>query len=317
MSNDRRPDQNEPDAHDVNKTADEGRGVDLSRRRFSRAGLIAAPVIMTLASRPVLGGGRRDCLSNMMSAHSGPDTCDDTCKPQHSCKDWKTKPTKWGQAGCNAGKIEWVEEDALFMKRKISWGGSYGTKCRDIFPFYTGNETMMDVLWKAEYDKTGYGFIASAVTAYCNAKSDSTSYGLTSTEVKDKCDKALGNRYENIYTKTYGDDCITALRKEFEYLNGDSTDAPNCNTQDPAVFDCDTNTYWDSSAYDDCKEYYAFRKSDKWKSYIDKECKSWSEYKSNCKGKGSYREWRDSSSNDSYKSYKGWNNIARPWRRNG
>lgn len=74
MNNDRRPDQNEPDAHDVNKTADEGHGVDLSRRRFSRAGLIAAPVIMTLSSKSALGMNYRCTVSGMISgnmSHAG------------------------------------------------------------------------------------------------------------------------------------------------------------------------------------------------------------------------------------------------------
>ena len=315
MSDDRRLDQNEPDTHNVSKVVGEDQGVDQSRRKFNKTTFIAAPVIMTLASRPVLGSGRRDCLSQMMSAHhSGPNTCDASCKPQHSCKDWKSRPEKWSQAGCNAGKIEWIEESTITTPRKVTWNGA-GTKCRDVFSFYTGDETMMGVLWKADYDKTGCGFIAAAVTAHCNASSDSASYGLTPAEVQDKCNKALSNKYENIYTKQ-GDNCIDALRKEFEYLNSEECGQENLS------FNCDDRTNWGDGAYDDCKEYYAFRKSTKWRNGTDRECKNWSEYKSNCKGQGSYGEWKASAdyniydSNNSYKNEKGWTDVSRPWRRN-
>ena len=39
-----------------------------SRRRFTKAGLLAPPVLMSLASRPVLGGGI-PCISNMLSGN--------------------------------------------------------------------------------------------------------------------------------------------------------------------------------------------------------------------------------------------------------
>ncbi len=51
--------------------AQDSKAVDSSRRRFTRLGLGSAPVIMTLASQPVLGG---NCLSNALSGNlSDPD----------------------------------------------------------------------------------------------------------------------------------------------------------------------------------------------------------------------------------------------------
>lgn len=77
MSNDRRPDQREIDPHGPSRTTDEGQGVDHSRRSFSKAGLIAAPVIMTLSSKSALGMNYRCTVSGMISGNlSQPGTID-------------------------------------------------------------------------------------------------------------------------------------------------------------------------------------------------------------------------------------------------
>jgi len=56
MSDDIRKGQDSSDAHEGNSASPvNNSGADLSRRKFSKTGLVAAPVIMTLASRPALG----------------------------------------------------------------------------------------------------------------------------------------------------------------------------------------------------------------------------------------------------------------------
>jgi hypothetical protein len=47
-------------------TSDEQTGIRESRRRFSRLGLGAAPIVISLVSKPVLGA---QCLSNMLSGN--------------------------------------------------------------------------------------------------------------------------------------------------------------------------------------------------------------------------------------------------------
>ncbi|MBE0469755.1 MAG: hypothetical protein IBX55_09650 [Methyloprofundus sp.] len=61
-------------------------GVNVKRRSFAKAG-IAAPVIMTLASRPVLGA---QCLSNMMSGNLSDPNRGNYCWGGMSPGFWKT-----------------------------------------------------------------------------------------------------------------------------------------------------------------------------------------------------------------------------------
>ena len=64
--------------------------VSVGRRRLARLGLGAAPIVMTLASRPVFAG---QCLSNMMSGNlSNPNR-------GNCAKGWS--PGGWGQEGGN------------------------------------------------------------------------------------------------------------------------------------------------------------------------------------------------------------------------
>lgn len=64
--------------------------VSVGRRRLARLGLGAAPIVMTLASRPVFAG---QCLSNMMSGNlSNPNR-------GNCAKGWS--PGGWGQPGGN------------------------------------------------------------------------------------------------------------------------------------------------------------------------------------------------------------------------
>lgn len=56
MNDDIRKGQDSSDTHEEsNKPQAEVNGANLSRRKFAKAGLISAPVLMTLASRPALG----------------------------------------------------------------------------------------------------------------------------------------------------------------------------------------------------------------------------------------------------------------------
>ena len=71
-----------------------GHGADQSRRRFSKLGL-AAPVILSLVSKPVFGGGggTRQCLSNMLSGNLS-DPNRGACSKGWSPGAWKNKGGK-------------------------------------------------------------------------------------------------------------------------------------------------------------------------------------------------------------------------------
>jgi hypothetical protein len=67
MSDDMREGREMSDAHE-NKTEEKRSAADLSRRRFAKAGLLGAPFILTLNSRPALGA-YQCTVSGMMSGN--------------------------------------------------------------------------------------------------------------------------------------------------------------------------------------------------------------------------------------------------------
>ncbi|ALP51815.1 hypothetical protein Tel_00930 [Candidatus Tenderia electrophaga] len=67
MSNDMQKGHKVSDAHD-NKRAEQPDNAGLTRRKFTKAGLLGAPLIMTLNSRPVLGA-YQCTVSGMMSGN--------------------------------------------------------------------------------------------------------------------------------------------------------------------------------------------------------------------------------------------------------
>lgn len=84
------------------KNTSDNKIVDNNRRKFSKAG-VAAPIIMTLASRPVFGV---PCLSNMMSGNlSDPDR--GGCVLGYKPKIWRkeSSATEWTNLGLEYGDI--------------------------------------------------------------------------------------------------------------------------------------------------------------------------------------------------------------------
>ena len=82
-----------PSQLEESSTSDEQSGVRESRRRFSRLGLGAAPIVISLVSKPVLGA---QCLSNMLSGNLS-DPNRGNCS-----KGWS--PGGWGMPGGNIGQ---------------------------------------------------------------------------------------------------------------------------------------------------------------------------------------------------------------------
>lgn len=65
--------------------------ISSSRRNFTKTGLLASPVVMSIVSRPVFGVG---CMSNVLSGNlSDPDRGD--CYLGLSPGFWKEKPDEW------------------------------------------------------------------------------------------------------------------------------------------------------------------------------------------------------------------------------
>ncbi len=158
----------------MSKAAPAGRGTpNETRRRFTKLG-IGAPVLMTLASRPVLAG---NCLSNMLSGNlSDPDR--GTCS-----KGWS--PGGWGQPGGMIGNYStlgaWAKAGFDYgtpksgctsysdLKKPECYTG--GTKLKDSLDLQALNQgdvddtlTLREILTEESNSTTRH-----LVTAYLNA----------------------------------------------------------------------------------------------------------------------------------------------------
>jgi len=161
-------------------------GVDLSRRKLAKVG-VAAPVIMTLASKPVFGA---QCLSQMMSGNASQDVGDGSCS------------LGWGDGGAwkdPTTKSKWA--DALGMTVAQAYGtqvsGNDNPSCVQFeggalfSAFFDGAitaEPMREVLCKnnlAVESVRGSGHLAQRqnwIAAYLNS-GYSTDYVLTPEQV--------------------------------------------------------------------------------------------------------------------------------------
>lgn len=195
MNDDIRKGQDSSDTHEEsNKPQAEVSGADLSRRKFAKAGLVAAPVIMTLASRPALGNyssdwtggggaGYKCAISGLQSMNAskidGPGSCHGNT-PGY----WKNHPV-WPN-GCYAGthgdKKKWYNSDGTKFHPKFD-GDTYKKDIYGNFKDYT----MMQILWNFESAnsepnsdlKDFYELGAHTSAAYLNAlASEEGSHGF-------------------------------------------------------------------------------------------------------------------------------------------
>ena len=280
MSDDIRKGQDSSDANEVNSASPvENNGADLSRRKFAKAGLVAAPVIMTLASRPAMGNfggssGGKCTLSGMLSGNLSKPDDGGVC---HGCTPgyWKTHQEQWGQTGCAPGKIDWVY-DYDKTKPKIIWGDYDATHFDYVFGAGSDHdgESCMNVLWMAGHEDK-YQLGAHAFAAYCNSKTD-LNYGVSDSEVIDKYQKAMAGSYTNKYTEQ-GYNPKEALKMEFMAMN--ERLCPD-GDKDP-YFDFNDSGHWHNDAYNDWNDYRINKdQSGGWDEGNNKQCKSWDEYKS-------------------------------------
>ena len=171
------------------------------RRRILKGAAAAAPLMMTVASRPVLGMGTRCTPSAWVSGNLS-----DHGKDRHlscggrSIRYWKSHD--WGGSGCypgSGGGNKWGDNKWGDNK----WGGSKRSKSnksksdgtpfhqfsrsghrRGVFPGRQyRDKSMMEVLWsKGNEDPDQLG--AHIVAAYLNAKTI-PEYGMTPNQVLD------------------------------------------------------------------------------------------------------------------------------------
>jgi len=232
MTDQRRP----TDAEDITKPddyqAEEKVATDEGRRKFTKAGIASVPVILTLASRPALGGGyggggyvgkgygggKYHCtVSGMLSGNlSKPDdyTCEG-CTPGY----WGTHPKKWYDCGHKPGacKIGWSGNHCQgheYHDYDYDASGYYpdpsnpASKFHDHFAgTYFGDMTMMQVIQEGGKPGVGdqYQLGAHTCAALLNTSSG-MNYGYTPQQVID------------LYNDHYASE-PEALKNTFEMLN--------------------------------------------------------------------------------------------------
>jgi len=165
-----------------NDKQDLDQDVDLSRRKLAKVG-VAAPVIMTLASKPVFGGAL--CLSQMMSGNMS-QTGDGSCRLGLNYDTW-TEPTSAGLWVVALGGTE----DSTYGAPKPNWsdcGDFTGGKHFNAYFPGARNQPMRKVLckpgWKIEMVNGGGSNAESRcwIAAFLNSKYDSE-YILTTDQV--------------------------------------------------------------------------------------------------------------------------------------
>ena len=168
--------------HDL---ADQTKSVDESRRRFTRSGLAISGVILTLASRPVLGEfvckSPSGFLSGNVSVHGAPQTCSGLTPGYWG--NWGgsgPQPNKWPLPYYSPG----VCSTGTSCSQASDWSGgnlfSSVFNCNGNGSKYN-NYTMMQVIWLGgggDPDQLG----AHIVSALLNARSGFTPV-LTETQV--------------------------------------------------------------------------------------------------------------------------------------
>lgn len=162
----------------VESIQDETTSINEARRQFTRTGLVASGILLTLTSRAAVGGNfvcksPSGFLSGNLSQHGKPITCSGV-SPGY----WGTHPTQWPlpyQAGTCKTKT---------CTHSADWSG--GTLFRNIFTcagqgrIYT-NYSMMQVIWlSGTGDPSQLG--AHCVAAILNARMATTPV-LTETKV--------------------------------------------------------------------------------------------------------------------------------------
>lgn len=149
---------------------DQSKSVDESRRHFAKSGLLVSGVVLTLASRPVLGAVGGACqtpsgfVSGNVSSHGTPPVCGGRT-PGY----WGTHPEVW-PSPYTPGTCSSTKQGAC--TKSNNWSG--GTLFRSVFNC-SGHEsiyyskTMMQVIWMGgNGDPQQLG--AHIVSALLNAK---------------------------------------------------------------------------------------------------------------------------------------------------
>lgn len=198
--------------HEKNKEMNSAKdGVNQSRRKFARAGLIATPVIYTLSTKSALA--RNACtvsgqLSGNMSQNPNTDPCDQTGYQGLTPGYWGTHPKDWSNYGfaCGSCTDGTSGPHCTYNSYKTDGTKFHNHDFRGFTGSIYGTYSMMEVIQFGGTDDH-YQLGAHTCAALLNAhKFGKTGYGLSVDEV---------------YTmwSTYYLTNPVELKEAFQYLN--------------------------------------------------------------------------------------------------
>jgi len=170
-------------------------GTSITRRRFGKAGL-AAPVMMTLASRPVWGTNQLCSLSGDIFSGNISDHDHRDCTEGFGCTPgfWKNNTDAWPPTGFSPGQC--LERDEILGTCTLWDAFGEGTPFADVFGFTPlcapGYATLMEVL------QTCNGHLDwHATAAALNAAHPSIPFGASLAQVVAAYTKARNFEVDN------------------------------------------------------------------------------------------------------------------------
>lgn len=186
-------------------SADSGalRGLELlnpSRRRLTQAGL-AAPLLVSLAARPVWGSTGRCSLSgDILSGNLSNPEKDYTCTVGQGCTPgfWRNNVEAWDCTGYSPGRCQSFDENGSCT----TWSGDFpATTFLVVFDYSPlcapSGASLMDVLHLCK----GADLDWHAVAAVLNAACSSIDYGATVEDVKEAYRKAREGEVDSALLK--------------------------------------------------------------------------------------------------------------------
>lgn len=161
--------------------------IDTSRRGFSKLG-VALPVVMTLASKPVLGGTQ--CLSNALSGNLS-DPTRGHCSYGWSPGGWKTDggSPSWGRTPFKFSEYQrWNKKGKKNDKHKASSHIGGTTLGQTVLAGLGGgaydHETLTGLLWEFP-GNSGPHSVGHMIAGLLNANCNDIQYALTETQLVD------------------------------------------------------------------------------------------------------------------------------------
>lgn len=171
--------------------------VNSSRRRFGKAGL-AAPVMMTLASRPVWGTTAGGCSlsGDILSGNVSNNQARNDCTTGYGCTPgfWKNNTAAWGPTTYSPGQCDNYDDEGM-----CEMWDAFGAVTQFAAEFGSPPGCAPDYATLMEVLQTCSGHVAwHATAALLNAAHPYIDFGATVTQVREAWNKMLSGEVDAV-----------------------------------------------------------------------------------------------------------------------